>query len=196
VPLAGIWLAILNTQANDDRCPSCWKAKERADHLCICSSEHCTQLFLDNICELENWLEAHNSTSLELAYWMIKYLQGRGGFSELGPLSPEMAKLAQSQDTIGWRNMIKGHVSNHFYAIQCRHLTARQTSKLTGKDWMKGFITRLIHISHSQWLFQNFTLHDHLHRYCNLKERAEVALRIEVLSHTDPDRIPGSLAAV
>jgi len=49
---------------------------------------------------------------------------------------------------------------------------------------MKGFMTRLIHISHSQWLFWNFTLHR------NLKERAKVALRIEVLSHTDPDRIP------
>jgi hypothetical protein len=56
--------------------------------------------------------------------------------------------------------------------------------KLTGDDWIKGFMTRLIHISHSQWLFWNFTLHR------NLKERAKVALRIEVLSHTDPDRIP------
>ena len=55
---------------------------------------------------------------------------------------------------------------------------------------MRGFITRLIHISHSQWLFRNFTLHDRLHGYRNLKDRAEVALRIEILSHTDPDRIP------
>jgi len=86
--------------------------------------------------------------------------------------------------------MLEGRVSNHFYAIQCRHLAARQTSKLTGKDWIKGFITRLISISHSHWLIRNFTLHDRLHGYRNLKERAEVALRIEVLSHTDPDRIP------
>ena len=63
-----------NAQANDDQCPSCWWSQ--ANHLCICPSEQCTQLFLDNICELEHWMESHNSTSLELAYWMIKDLQG------------------------------------------------------------------------------------------------------------------------
>jgi hypothetical protein len=55
---------------------------------------------------------------------------------------------------------------------------------------MKGFITRLLHISHSQWLFRNFTLHDRVHGYRSLKDRAEVALCIEVLCHTDPNRIP------
>jgi len=81
-----------NTQADDNHCPSCWKAKERADHLCICSSEHCTQLFLNNVCKLENWMEAQDSTSLELAYWTIKYLQGRGGisFSEWAQLDGEI----------------------------------------------------------------------------------------------------------
>ena len=56
---------------------------------------------------------------------------------------------------------------------------------------MRGFITHLIHISHSQWLFRNFTLHNRLHGgYRALKDQAEVALRNEVLSHTDLDRIP------
>lgn len=55
---------------------------------------------------------------------------------------------------------------------------------------MKGFITRLLHISHSQWLFRNFTLHDWVHGYRSLKDRAEVALRIEVLCHKDPNSIP------
>ena len=101
-----------------------------------------------------------------------------------------MEKLAQSQDTIGWRKTLEGRVPNLFYAIQHTYLATRQTLKLTGEDWMKGFITHLIHISHSQWLFWNFTLQDQLHGYRNLKERAEVALRIKVLSQTDLDRIP------
>ena len=181
-----------NAQADDDRCPSCWRAKERAEHLCVCPSEHRTRLFLDNVGELECWMEANNATCHELAYWTVKYLHGRGGiaFSDLGPLSPQMEKLGKSQDTIGWRNMLEGRVSTQFYTIQLNHLAGHRSSRLTVEDWMRGFITRLIHISHSQWLFRNFTLHDRLHGYRNLKDRAEVALRIEILSHTDPDRIP------
>ena len=170
-----------NAQADDDRCPSCWRAKERAEHLCICLSEHRTRLFLDNVRNLEHWMEANNATCPELAYWT---------FSDFGPLSSQMEKLGKSQDTIGWRNMLEGRVSNQFYTIQFNHLACHRTSRLTVEDWMRGFITRLIHISHSQWLFLNFTLHDRLHGYRNLKDRAEVALRIEILSHTDLDRIP------
>jgi hypothetical protein len=158
----------------------------------ICPSEHRTKLFLDNVGELEHWMESNDATCPELAYWIVKYLQGRGSiaFSELGPLSPQMEQLGKSQDTIGWRNMLEGRVSIQFYTIQCHHLAGQRASKLTVEDWMRGFITHLIHISHSQWLFRNFTLHDRLHGYRNLKDRAEVALRIEILSHTDPDRIP------
>lgn len=107
-------------QSDDDRCPSCWRAKERAEHLCICPSEQRTQLYLDNVQELELWIESNDSTSPELAYWTAKYLHGRGGisFSEFEPLSPEMTKLAHSQDMIGWRNTLEGRVSKHFYIIQ------------------------------------------------------------------------------
>jgi hypothetical protein len=92
-----------------------------------------------------------------------------------------MGKLGKSQDTIGWRNMLEGRVSTQFYTIHLNDLAGHRTSRLTVEDWMRGFITRLI------W---NFTLHDRLHGYRNLKDRAEVALCIEILSHTDPDRIP------
>ena len=133
----------------------------------------------------------NDNTEPELCYWLVKYIRGRGSlsFSELGELSEELNLAALSQDAIGWRNMMEGRVSNHFYGIQRVHL-AMAHSRLNGDDWMKGLITRLLHISHSQWLFRNFTLHDTQCGYRRMKEKAEVHLRIAELSNTAPDRIP------
>lgn len=63
-------------------------------------------------------------------------------------------------------------------------------SRINGDDWMKGLINRLIHISHSQWLFRNFTLHDTLCGYNRLKDKLAVQLQISELRLTDPERIP------
>lgn len=159
--------------SDDDRCPSCWSCKERARHLCTCPSESRTKLFQDNVADLESWLALNNNTDLELA----------------GSLSPELHEAALNQDTIGWRNMMEGRVSRLFHGIQCVHLS-RSHSRINGDDWMKGLINRLIHISHLQWLFRNFTLHDTQCGYKRFKNKIEVQLWISDLSHTDLERIP------
>ena len=177
--------------SDDDRCPSCWFRKERAEHLCKCPSDSRTKLFLENVAELDSWLLNNNNTDSELAYWLIKYIQGRGSlkFADLGTLTPDLLQAAHNQDMIGWRNMMEGRVSRLFYGIQCLHL-ANSHSRINGDDWMRGLITRLIHISHSQWLFRNFTLHDTQCGYKRLKDKATVQLQIIELSRTDPERIP------
>ena len=177
--------------SDDDRCPSCWSRRERARHLCECPSDSRTQLFLDNVADLEGWLTLNNNTDSELAYWLIKYIYGRGKlkFAELGSFSHNLNAAAVSQDKIGWRNMMEGRISKEFYVIQRLHLS-NSTGRINGGDWMKGLITRLIHISHSQWLFRNFTLHDTQCGYKRLKDKETVRLQITELSQTDPERIP------
>lgn len=177
--------------SDDDRCPSCWAPRERARHLCICPSESRTKLFHDNVSELEAWLSLNDNTDSELAYWLIKYILGRGSlrFAALGSLSQDLHQAAISQDKIGWRNMMEGRISRLFYGIQCQHLS-KSHSRINGDDWMRGLINRLIHITHSQWLFRNFTLHDSICGYNRLKDKLAVQLQIDELRHTDPERIP------
>jgi hypothetical protein len=178
-------------QSDDDRCPNCMARQERAKHLCICPSESQTSLFLDNINELESWMAYNNNTDPELAYWLPKYILGRRSltFATLGPMSEAMIKISHGQDLIGWQNMMEGRVTKELYAVQCFHL-ATSNSRINGDDWMRGLILRLIHISHSQWLFWNFTLHDKQCGYRRMKDRAEVLVRIDELRNTDPDRVP------
>ena len=74
-------------------------------------------------------------------------------------MSQSVKRLAEEQDVIGWRNFIEGRVPRRFYEIQSNHLIDVECH-LNGKDWMKGFISRLLQLSHSQWLYKNITLHD------------------------------------
>ena len=55
---------------------------------------------------------------------------------------------------------------------------------------MKAFISLLIQISHSQWIFRNYTLHDKQRGYLRLRLRSEVLRKIHELLETTPSDVP------
>ncbi len=83
--------------------------------------------------------------------------------SEMGSMSPQFRALAASQDLIGWREFTEGHISIHFYAIQSFHLT--MSCYLNRESWTSQFISKLLQIMHSQWIFRNFSLHNKSNGY-------------------------------
>jgi hypothetical protein len=147
------------------RCPNCGR-RETATHLLLCISKDRTQLLIDNADKLEKWLEKDGSTDQNLAYWIPKYILMRGNkpFADMGTMPPRMKALAQSQDKIGYRNFMEGHISTHFYEIKNFHL-AMSSSFLNDADWAKQFISKILHITHSQWILRNFSLHDKRNGY-------------------------------
>jgi hypothetical protein len=159
----------------DKRCPNCGR-REMAAHLMLCPSEDRTQLLIDNADELEKWLEKDGSTDQELAYWIPKYILMRGDkpFADMGAMTPRMKALAQSQDKIGHRNFMEGYISIHFYEIQNFHL-AMSSSFINGANWAKQFISKILHITHSQWIFRNFSLHDNRNGYLHKKKADKIA---------------------
>jgi hypothetical protein len=140
---------------------------------------------------LEQWLHQGNRTDPELAYWLPKYLlfEGRKKFSEMGAMSPDLQRAAESIDAIGWVELLHGKVSVEIAAIQNLHC-AVAPCHMNGEDWMKHFVSHLIRISHSQWVFRNFVLHDKTRGYLRLKERKEVLMEIDKLLEMDPDKLP------
>ncbi len=62
--------------------------------------------------------------------------------------------------------------------------------QMTGDDWMKHFIGRLLRISYSQWLYRNFTLHNKMRGYLRLQRQKEVLKEVDQLLDTNPDDIP------
>jgi hypothetical protein len=116
-------------------------------------------------------------------------MRGNKLFASLGAMSHRMKAHANSQDKFGWRNFMEGCISTHFYFIQHYNL-ALSGSYRNGFDWTKSLISKLLHITHSQWIFWNFTLHGKLYGYLHKKKIEDIRLTIEELAETPPEEIP------
>ena len=141
-----------------DKCPNCGMPSERASHLCVCPDPGRTTLFQDQVAELEVWMQGKFHP--ELTYFIPKYLLFRGteDMADLGIMSPEMFEVAVSQDLVGWRNFTEGRFSQHIVPMQ-QSYAAVTSSKHNGASWVQQLIRRVVHITHSQWIFRNVSLH-------------------------------------
>ena len=175
----------------DRRCPNCQQVTETSTHLNKCPEDGRTRLFQEGVQLLEKWLQQDDKTEPELAYWLPKFLLMRGQkrFARLGPMSPTLMQIADSQDKIGWVELLHGKVSVKIAEMQLAYC-ASSSCRMNGTDWMKGLVSRLIQISHSQWVYRNFTLHDKTNGYLRLTARRDVLLEIEKLAELDPDKLP------
>jgi hypothetical protein len=104
-------------------------------------------------------------------------------------MSPQFKALACSQDLKGWRDFTEGYISTHFYEIQSFHLTM-SSSFLNGEDWTKQFTSKLLQITHSQWIYHNVALHDRRQGYLHMKSAEEIMREIKSLSSLAPKDVP------
>ena len=174
----------------DERCPNCGR-RETAVHLMLCPDEGRTKLLHENVADLATWMASKDQTDPEILYWIPKYILMRGDkpLSEMGFMSPQFKALAASQDLIGWREFTEGHISTHFHAIQSFHLSM-SSSFLNGEDWVKQFISKLLQITHAQWIFRNILLHDKTRGYLRNKKAGEILQIINEFSEVTPEEIP------
>ena len=70
-----------------------------------------------------------------------------------------MRALAESQDRVGWQHFTESYIYTHFYDIQ-RFNFSMSSSYLYGSDWTKQFISKLLQLKHSQWIYCNISLYD------------------------------------
>jgi hypothetical protein len=177
----------------DSKCPICKQEQEKSHHLNRCPDQGRTLLFRENVASLVDWMHEHNRTDAELAYWIEKYLVFCGTrtlshlVQEQG--SNQIKDAAASQDEIGWVEVLRGKVLVATAKIQEIHCKVSDC-QITGDNWMKHFIGRLLRISHLEWLYRNFTLHDKTRGYLRLQRRKEVLKEVDQLLDTNPDDIP------
>jgi hypothetical protein len=141
-----------------------------------------------------SWMRRGNQTDTELAFWIQEYLLHRGqvwtvNLATLRPMSAALREVAESQDRIGWVELLHGKVSTKFRKIQQAHCTMAGT-RISGDDWITHFTRQLIEISHAQWLYRNFTLHHYTKRYLRLRTVNDIRREVEELADTRPSDIP------
>lgn len=200
----GIWLAkqtvgVCATRSNmarnlgltDDRCPNCLVGPERSTHLNRCLDDGRSLLFAGSVEELNEWLAKNQKTDAELRYWLIKFLQFRGerSMSSLGTMSPSVEAIAKDMDLIGWTDLLHGRIPVSLRKFQ-QNYCASIGSRMNGSDWARAFVLKLLDISHGQWMYRNFSLHNKCRGHLKLTHQAEVLTEIAILSESRPEDIP------
>ena len=173
----------------DDSCPNCGK-RETADHILQCPDRERTKLLNEQAEELRDWMDSHN-THPEIQYWIPRYVQLRGSrrLSSFDQLSPEIRRWAEAQDAIGWRNFMEGKIAKELFAIQHAH-SAGGGTRMTSGAWARQLVSKVLHITHSQWLFRNESLHSVADGYLRLQRRRDMLAEISELAELDISEVP------
>ena len=173
----------------DSDCPSCGITEERADHLCRCKNQDRRNLLQTCTSDLVRWMSTGDNTHPDIIYWVEKYIMGQGTFPSCLDRSPDqIQELVADQQLIGWRNFMEGRISKQFYRVQFCHSIYAKT-RMTAASWTRTFISKLLHITHSQWIFRNFMLHEKTHGILRLREQAAMRLHIEELILTNKNNL-------
>lgn len=171
-------------------CPNCGAEDEDAAHLLHCADAGRYALYRSEVEKVVSWLQ-QSHTDPKLASVLIAYLQGRGSkdLSSMPRLSVHLQQFAFAQDLIGWDNFMLGMISSHLRAIQHSHLIG-SSSLLTVEDWLKQFISKLLHIMHGQWIYRNISKHHDSIGQIRKTERRQLLLEIDRLMHLQPEDLP------
>ena len=99
-------------------------------------------------------------THLLLRQLVGQYLRGRGTrkFKDLNANTSRTKIPAAAQDKIGWRHFTEGKLALQVRQIQRAFLYTSDTS-LTVNSWLKSFVSKLLEMTHAQWIFRCITKH-------------------------------------
>jgi hypothetical protein len=105
---------------------------------------------------LAQWFDEVD-TDPDLRDCIIEYTEGRGYTSMLDicvglNLGQDFRTMAIDQDKIGWRRFMEGMVFLGMRKIQTAYSNS-EGSCISPILWTQRFITKLLKITHSQWMY-------------------------------------------
>ena len=86
--------------------------------------------------------------------------------------------MAKSQDKIGWRRFMEGMVSKEIISLQSE-FAALQGIRLSLGRWSSGLITKLLDVTHGQWIYRNLLVHDKISGVLATAEKEELQKEIQ-----------------
>jgi hypothetical protein len=180
-----------------DKCPSCGKKGDTSTHVTRCEDPGREAVFRGSVAELTKWMQ-ENDTEPHLLIMISTYLLARENDTmesitkKMHNDLPEyyskirLERMAKVQDRLGWDCMMEGRIPKIFVEHQRTHLAHTET-RMTAKRWARGFIQRLLQMTHKQWLLRNAKVHIKCKGDLTKEEHDKLLHKIETLMWTDPD---------
>ena len=89
-------------------------------------------------------------------------------------MSPILRERGHCQDAIGWQHFMEGNVAKQLLEIQQIHMLLLSNTLLTLQAWIQTFISKILDISHAQWIYRNYSKHHHQKGMLQLQAQEDV----------------------
>ena len=166
-------------------CPSCGQRGESTRHITRCRDEGRVEMLQDSVRELVRWLYQHDTDSY-MVNMIREYLLAQGDKTMAQCTHPgRYDALVTTHDHLGWDNFLEGRICTLFLETYRRDLDD-DVSPYKVEAWGRGFIERLIRITHSQWIFRNSHVHYKKLEGMTEAQHLEIFRRVEELMWEDP----------
>ena len=86
--------------------------------------------------------------------------------------------MARAQDDIGWWRFMEGMICKEIGRIQRTH-AGLQAAQLSAEKWGVGLVTKLLEVTHGQWLYHNIQVHDKISGTLVTLRKEDLQLEIE-----------------
>ena len=155
-------------------CPSCMQVRETCAHILHC--------ILATIKLLDQWMKTR-ATDTDLRECIYEYATGRGGITmeeicSYKGYDGRYQQMAKAQDSIGWRRFMEGMVCKEIRMIQTTY-TSLSGSRMSAERWTEELITKLLEVTHGQWLYRNIQVHDKVAGTLATLRKEEIQMEIE-----------------
>ena len=157
---AGTWKYLAFQTGESSQCPCCDIFVEDTLHLNHCEEEGRRTTFVAATDILASWLD-DSGTDPDLADCIIRYIKCRRNTTMqdiMQHLSQCFHLFAQSQDIIGWDQFMMGMVATELVDLQTLYSMVSD-SCLSATTWSRTLITKLLEITHGQWIYRNALVH-------------------------------------
>jgi len=169
-----------------NQCPNCRCPNETTTHITRCLDPGRSACFEKLVESIRDWLKTNN-TGDELILCIIKYLltRSRSTMSAITWNKPAFHSLATHHDRLGWDCFLEGRICWKWVEIQHQEIEANNM-KTTAESWARGLMSRLLQLTHSQWIYRNQTVR-FMYNGLTSTQHDEIIKRMEELLDTDSD---------
>jgi hypothetical protein len=133
----------------------------------------------------------NEQTKPKLSKLICKYLNHHGKKTMQSLLhSPKSQDkmAAMIHNKLGWDNFFEGQIAAIWVEHRVDNICNRKLKHGGGK-WARGLISKLLQITHQQWMYRNATVHLKIKDGCTVVQHQQALDNIERCLDTDPEEM-------